>query len=248
MTDTVRSIIQDSLEEMKVYAPGVSVKGSDAATCQRVMAQMLDTWSNDRLACYANLEQSFLLQPGKQSYTIGTSGGADIALDRPLEILVGPGRAYLLDAANQRFPLDVVEQDQWNQIVVLNQITDLPDTLFYDPQFPLGIINVFGNPGVANRVFFDSRLRLQDVSTLDTQIILPPGYVRAIRTNLSCEAWRFFKVGSPDKDLSDDAKTSLAAIKRTNIKQSPSKYDAAVISKAGGGYNIFNDSTNRGTG
>ncbi len=246
MADTAQSVIQDCLEKLKVYAPGVTVNAADAARGLSCLNQMLDSWSNERLACFANLEQSFALVPGKQAYSIGPSGAPDITAPRPLDILRGPGAAYLVDVNSNRFPVNVVNQDQWNQIGLLIQTSQLPDTLFYDPQFPLGILNVFPQPLIAYTMYFDARLQLADLTNLATAFSLPPGYIKAIKDNLSIDLWPYFKQGDPPAKMQDDASKSLAKVKRTNIRQSPAPYDSAIVSKATSSYNIFNDS-NRGS-
>jgi len=246
MADTASSVIQSTLEKMRVYSPGVSVNAADSARMLDVMQKMLDSWSNERLACYANLEQSFPLVANKQAYTIGTGG--DINAPRPLAILTGPGAAYLVDVNQNRYQINVIEQDQWNAIGLLNETSDLPDTLFYDPQFPLGIINIFPLPLLAYTVYFDARLQLQSISNLATAFSLPPGYMKAIIDNLAIEGWPYFKKGDPPAWMIENASRSLGNIKRTNIKQSPAPYDTAVVSRAASTYNIYNDSTNRGNG
>ena len=246
MADTAMSAIQSALEKMKVYAPGVSVNAADSARMLDIMQKMLDSWSNERLACYANLEQSFPLVANKQSYTIGPTGSPDITAPRPLAILTGPGAAYLVDVNQNRYPINVIEQDQWNAIGLLNETSDLPDTLFYDPQFPLGIINIFPLPLLAYTVYFDARLQLQSISNLATAFSLPPGYMKAIIDNLAVEAWPWFKQGDPPLKMVETAGKSLGNIKRTNIKQSPAPYDSAVVSRAASTYNIYSDTVNRG--
>jgi hypothetical protein len=243
--DTGQSIIQDSFEGIKVYSPGVSVMAADSSRALSCLKQMLDEWSNESLTCFANVEQSFVLVPGKSSYTIGLYNNADINLARPLAISTGLGTAYLMDSNNNRFPVQVIEQDQWNQIGLLTPQTDLPDTLFYDPQNPMGIINVYGTPSVAHTLFFDSRLPFAAIPSLTTPISLPPGYVSAIVNNLRIRLWPYFKQGDPSVWYMQLATDSLAKIKRTNMKISPSKYDSAIVSKATSGYNIFNDGQNR---
>lgn len=244
MTDTVRTILQDSFEQIKVYAPGVALGAADGARGLSLLNQFLDELSNESLACYANIEQSFTLTIGKSVYTIGTGGF--INQSRPLEITIGPGTAYLMDANNIRYGIDVVEQDQWNQIALLTESSNLPYLMFYDPQYPLGIINIFPVPSAANTVYFDSRLQLSDMPSLDTPFSLPPGYMSMIKNNLSVRLWSYYKQGIPDQWLLTQAMESLGKVKRTNIKQSESVYDAAIVSKAsGGGYNIYSDTTGR---
>jgi len=230
---------------MQVYAPGVPIGAADSARMRWVLNNMLDQWSNQSLACYANTEQSFTLVPGQNSYTIGTSGGANIVLPRPIKINTGMGAAYLMDANNNRYPINVIEQDQWNTIGLLTTQSNLPDTLFYDPQFPLGIINIFPQPDIAYNVYFDSRLQFVDLVNTASVFSLPPGYMEAIQNNLTVKAWRYFKkvpISQADPDLVMLAATSLGDIKRTNMRNSPVVYDGAVVSRASSSYNIYSDS------
>jgi len=236
----MRSIAQDSFEQIKVYAPGVDIDAADAARALSLTNQMLGEWANEKLVCFANLEQSFPLVPGDRTYTIGTGG--DINKVRPLKIETGPGIAYLLDSSSNRFEIEVIEQDEWNQIKLLTVTAQYPNKLFYDPQYPLGIINIFPTPETAHTVYFDSRLKLASMNALDTAFSLPDGYAQAIKSNLSVRLWRYYKQGAPDQDLKDEASNALAAIRRTNLRQSPVQYDTAIVNTAARGYNIQNDS------
>lgn len=243
MADTFQHIAQDVFEQMKVYAPGVTIIDADAQRALRECNTMLDEWSNDTLTCIANLEQNLQLQIGKQQYTVGSGG--DLNGPRPLQIRTGPGAAYLMDSNNIRYQVNVIEQDQWNQIGLLTVTSQLPDTLFYDPQFPLGLLNVFPLPLAAYNLYFDSRIQFADIAGLATQFSLPPGFMSAIKNNLVIRLWPFYKTGDPTPLLIGLATDSLAKVKRTNIRQSPSQYDAAVVSKAKSSYNIYSDSFNR---
>ena len=244
--DTPRTLLQATYEMMKVYAPGVPMSSADAARGLAEMNMMLDEWSNEKLTCYANVEQSFVLQPGVNSYTIGAGGV--INLTRPLTINTREGSAYLMDTNANRYPIDVIEQDKWNLIGLLTESSNFPNIMFYDPQYPLGIINVFPQPTMAYTVYFDSRLQLADMANLDTSFSLPPGYSSAIKNNMLIRLWSYFKSGDPTATQYKLASDSLSAVKRTNIKQSPSTYDSAVVSKAQASYNIYSDTIGRGVG
>lgn len=247
MADTALSIITDAFQQMKVYAPGVTLADADAEYGLARMNEMLDEWSNQGLACFANLEQSFPLQVGKQTYTIGTSG-ADITAPRPISVMTGPGSAYLMDSNSNRYPVNVIEQDRWNTIGLLTITSSLPDTIFYDPQYPRGILNVFPVPLAAYTMYFDARLQLADFANLNAPFDLPPGYKAAIKNNLVIRLWPAYKQGDPTGLLIGLATQSLADVKRSNIKQSPSAYDSAIVSKAKSQYNIFADTSGGGRG
>ena len=236
---TVRDVVQSSLEEIGAYAPGETVTDADAERALDQLNKMLDLWSNESLACYAILEQTVTLTIGVASYTIG-SGGA-INLTRPLRILEGPGAAYIKDTNNNRYAVDVVPRDVWNQIGLLTATSNIPHTLFYDPQFPLGVINIFPVPLSAFGLYWDSYQQLARLATLDTAISFPPGYETAIQDNLAVRCGPFFKnavVSTDAEQLAIQAKRSIKpANRRTNI----AVYDKEIVSRASPTYNIFRD-------
>ena len=240
---TAQDIIQDALERIKVYAPGETISDADAERALTRLNDMLDSWSNESLACFANVEQSSALTIGKNSYTIGSGG--DFNVTRPLDILVGPGAAYLQDSNGNNFDVNVVTQDRWNQIGNRGTTitSNIPDTLFYDPQYPLGTINIFPTPNLAYMLFWDSRLQLTEFSTLTTTASLPPGYLKALKDNLAIEVWPYFKAdgSSPSQDLIAAAMQSKGNIKRTNMKPVIATYDPAIVSRGSSTYNIYRD-------
>jgi len=246
MVDTAGSMIYSSFKKIKAYAPGIPMSDADAEEGLDRMNKMLDKWSNEWLATFANLEQSFTLTPGVQTYTIGP-GGAINAI-RPLNLRTGKGAAYTMDTNNVRYDVDVVEQDVWNSIGLLTTTSTIITTLFYDPQNPLGIINVFPVPLMSYAVYFDARLQLANLTSLTTQLALPVGYSNAIIDGLAERLWPYFKQGDPPRFITEEAKESLASVKRTNIKISPATYDNSIVSRARSTYNIYTDDSGRNNG
>ena len=242
MADTALDHITDALERIGSYSPGEVLSAADSERGLSALNDMLDSWSNESLTTFAKLEQSVVFTPGQYQYTIGPNG--NINSTRPLRILDGYGTCYVLDTNGNRYPMDVLQQDEWNLIGNVAQVNaNIPSKLFYDPQFPLGIINVFPVPTIGWTLFFDSWLQLAEFPDLVTVLTLPPGYRRAIRTNLAIELWPYFKdeKTQPNAALVKAAMTSLGNIKRTNIKEVVAIYDPEIISRASPTYNIFRD-------
>ncbi len=242
---TALTIITQALRKMNVYAPSETITDADAEQGLESLNDMLDGWSNDSLSCFAVLEQTFTLTPGIGSYTIGP--GAMIDKVRPLKIMFGIGTAYLLDQNGNKYPLEVVTRDHWNLITQPNITSDLPSYLFYDPQYPLGIINLYPLPNIGYPVFFDSYEQLGSFTSLSTLLSLPPGYKKALQDNLCIELWPFFKPdgSSPPGNLERDAARSLMKVKRTNIRPSTSAYDPEIVSRPRGAFNIYSNNYNR---
>ena len=243
MPTTALDLITDALLGMGVYAPGEPITAADSSFCLQRLNTMIDSWSNEALMTFAILEQSGTLIPGQWQYTIGTGGNFNMT--RPLRILASPGSCYVQDSNGNRYNLEVVPRDRWNLIGNIAQVTaNFPNTLFYDPQYPLGVINVYPIPNVGWTLYFDSYLQLTEFATLATAMSLPPGYQAAIQDNLTVELWRFFK---PDGAQIPPSTMAIAArskgnVKRTNTRENLANYDSELVSRANGSYNIYTGS------
>lgn len=236
-------IVTESLQLLQVYAPSEVLSDADATLGLTVLNDFLDDLSNQSLATFTILEQSFPLVPGKQSYTIGLTGGADLAMARPLRVLDGPGTAYVQDANQNNYSVKVVPRDQWNLYGNRGiQIqSDFPDTLFYDPQYPLGVINVLPVPTIAYNIFFDSYLQFSDFMGLTAKSSLPPGYMRMIKTNLAVCLKPYFKAAQIDPLIILEAKERLGNIKRTNMRSNVAVMDPELVSRSQISYNPYTD-------
>lgn len=227
---TAQEIVTDALESIGVYAPGETLSAADSSRALTVLNDMLDSWSNDNLAVFARTEVTKVLTANVYQYTIG-AGGA-INTTRPLRVLDGYGSAYVVDTNSNRFPIDVIGQDQWNLIGNVATVTsDGPTKLFYDAQYPLGTINLFPVPLQAWTLHFDTMLQLTDFAALGTTVSLPPGYNRAMKRNLALDLWPYFKGidKQPPGALVRAAAMSLGSVKRTNTKMNMAMYDSALI-------------------
>jgi hypothetical protein len=238
---TAKSLIQTALEQLGVYAPGETMTDADAERGLQLLNAMMDSWSNESLICYAIQEQNYPLQVGINQYTIGPGGTWNGT--RPLKIIEGPVAAYIMDQNQNRYPVEVIPRDRWNMIGLLTNTSNIPDTIFYDPQFPLGIINVFPTPNQGNTLYFDAYLQLTDFANLTATLNLPPGYEAAIFSNLAVWMKPFFRDAQLDPDVRELASKTLGNIKRTNIRENIANYDPEIVSRATPTYNIYRDST-----
>ena len=237
---TAQDIITDSLKELRVYAPGEPIDDADLADGLTQLNRLLDHLSNDSAACYALLEQSLPLQIGKASYTVGPGG--DLNSTRPLRLIYGPGAAYILDANQVKYQVDVWPQDKWNTIAYPTQSADFPTIAFYDPQFPIGIVNVFPTPSQAFTFYFDSYLQLGNLTNYTSQILFPPGYEAMLQKNLSVWLKPWYKGAQLDPIVERLAIRTLASVKRTNKRQNMAEFDPELLVRGTAAYNVYSDS------
>jgi hypothetical protein len=240
---TALDLITDAFEKLGVYAPGEQINAADTARGLSSLNQMMDSWSNENLACYAILEQSLVFIPGEFQYTIGPGGYVNGP--RPLSIISTAGSAYILDNNGNQYGMDVITRAQWNERGSRNTNSNFPDVLFYDPQFPLGYLNFDPIPNIGYTCYFDSYLQLTDFSNSVSPLSLPPGYQLAITSNLAVALKPYYVAAQLDPVVMQEAMNSKANVKRQNIRNNVSVYDPEILSRAPGIYNIYTDSYRR---
>ena len=243
---TAGNLIVEALHQIAVYAHNETPTDSDMEQGLTILNDMLDSWSNESLTCYAILEQTGTLIAGVSSYTIGPGGAFNMT--RPLRLIEGPGAAYSQDVNGNNYYINVVPRNEWNLIgnrtSVMN--SNFVFTMFYDPQFPLGVINVYPQPNQGAQMFWDSYLQLTDFTTIYQAVNLPPGYKKAIQDSLALMFWPYWKTGEPSQRIVGGAAISKGNIKRTNIRTVRAFFDPEIVSDAAGTYNVYTDSyTNR---
>lgn len=240
---TAGDIIQDALELLGVYGQGDTVSSADSSRMLSVLNDMLDVWSNESLACYTELTQTFTMQSGVARYSVGPGGAINGV--RPLRVLNAPGSAFILDVNNNRYLMTVVDNLTWNLQTTSTANTNLPDTLWYDPQYPLGFINIWPTPDINYTCSFMSYQQLGGFINLQAAFSLPPGYKRAITTNLAVTAKPYFTSSQLDPDVREEARETKGSVKRNNMRAQISVYDPELVARGVGTYNIYSD---RGSG
>lgn len=243
MTTTAAGIIANAFQRIQVYAPGEDLRAADQAVGLSSLNEMLDSWSNMNLACFAILEQSAPLVVGQASYLIGI-GAPDFNMVRPISILTDPGTAYVQDPNGNNYNMEVVPRDKWNLYSNRSSIitSNFPNILFYDPQMPFGVINITPYPNIAYTMFWDSMAQLGDLSTLSVPLNFPPGYELAIATNLALLLAPYYPDAAVGPLLVKQAAESLGTIKRANIRENYALYDQEIVARGSLQYNPYSDS------
>jgi hypothetical protein len=245
MSVSANDLVTRAMKALKALGSNEVPTAAEANDGLVALNALLDSLSLQDLASYEVLEQSFPLVVGQQSYTIGIGGNINVA--RPDDI----SEAYIQDTNKNNFGMRMVERPEWNMIgnrgpTITSQI---PNTMFYDPQFPLGVINLFPTPLLVYTCFFDTTLAQATFATLATVLSMPPGYERLYVYNLAVEMANMFgfdipPVGPGQKNVVQLAEDAMTAVKSKNIKPVPSNYDDAIVSHSYATYNIYSDGWN----
>jgi hypothetical protein len=239
---TAQQLILAAYQMLGYYGANETMNAADSALGLQQLNMLLDAWSNESLMCYALTEQSFPVVAGKSRYSIGKTGSPDVNATRPIRIMEGPGVAYLQDSNANNYAVDVVPQSKWNQIANrgVNTTSNIPDTLFYDPQMPLGFINLWPTPSLGGyTLYFDSYLQFVDAANLISSFTLPPGYELAIESNLAMLLGPFLKNVIVSQDVKSIARYAKATLKRSNKRNNQSNFDRELLSNAQPTWDVY---------
>lgn len=206
-----------------------------------LLNDMLALWSSKRWLNYAEIDHTIVVT-GAQSYTIGPTGDIVVAA-RPDRIEYGFVR--LLNSGVS-LPVDypmrqIMSREDYSR-VTLKTLKTLPDSFFYDSNFPLGTIYPLPIPNSPTQyeLHFGTRVILPVLVTPATNISLPPEYTYAMRWNLASECrseWRLPMA----PDIEAKAKDGRNTIRSSNV-QVPSLSLPAGLAGSRGLYNPFSDS------
>ena len=208
--------------------PGEQLTASEAADGLEALNEMLESHSNEGLACHQILQENFALVSGTASYTIGS--GASFNTTRPLDIL----SAFIRDDGYDH-RLRILDRKEYDAITY-KAAGFQPEALYYQPSVANGIIYLYGVPAktyaVTNGLWINSRKQLQQFAALTTAIVLPPGYKRMLRYNLALEIAPEYNRNVPEAVLAI-ARESKASIKRQNSRTPKLRVDLALAGSGG---------------
>lgn len=134
---TGQDIVYGVLRQVSSVTPGEPIDGGEASNALTVINRMLAAFSMEWGLIQDITAESFPLVVGQTSYTIGIGGNFNTV--RPDTIF----NQWLYDSLSGiRYPIKMLADNQYNAIP-LNTIQSIPKSIYYDPQFPLGIIYLY---------------------------------------------------------------------------------------------------------
>lgn len=215
---SARDIIQDALERLGVYAPGETMTDADAERGLIKLNDMLNQWGDDYLFVYQLVPTAITLVIGTASYTIGVSG-ATITQSRPTKINSGPGGASVLIGSTTSL-VNVVSAIEWASIEGIVPGTGTPENLYYDPQYPNGVLNVSPTPDAVGSLTFQAWQPLRSFASLDipaSTVNYAAGAEETMKSNLAMELKPYFSDSQLNPAVMMAASEGKMALRQTNI-------------------------------
>lgn len=241
---TAADIVRLVLKDTGVLGVGQTATAEDTNDVFDTLNMMIGEWASKRWLLYHLLDVS-VVSTGAQSYTVGPGGDIDTgAMQRPDRLEDGCFFRQLITASSPNkidYPLSILESREDYSRIGLKQLTTIPQFVFYDPVFPLGVVYPWP---VMQATQYELHLlvksQLSQFDNLADSIDLPSQYYGAIRYNLGCRVRPMYQFG-PDPSLVALATDSLSTIRNMNAAVPRLRMPVGI--GRGNKYNIFSDST-----
>lgn len=220
---SVGDLIRGAMRVLGVLAAEETPQASEVDNALTTLNEMLDSWSNERLALFATERTAYTLTPGLNPHTLGVGGTFNAT--RPLR--VDRASLVLASSANAELPLRLVSDEEW-RLTQGKTTTGTPVNLWIETLYPT--VNLWLNPVPVNAdsLVLYTWMQLGGFGSTNLSVDLPPGYARALRYNLAMELAPEYGV-VPSPTAQQIANESLAALKRLNIKPNYLRADPALL-------------------
>jgi hypothetical protein len=208
---TANDQINGALRLIGQLAEGETPSAATSQDALTAMNQMLDSWSAERLSVFSTQDQVFSWLPGFRSRTLGPTG--DFVGNRPVLL---DDSTYFKDPTNGiSFGIKIINQQQYDGIAVKTVTSTYPQVIWLNMDMPNMDMYIYPVPTKTLEWHFISVTELDQPATLATELVIPPGYLRAFRFNLACEIAAEFGV-EPPPSVQRIAMSSKRNIKRIN--------------------------------
>jgi hypothetical protein len=208
---TANDQINGALRLLGVLAEGETPSAATSQDALTALNQMIDSWNTERLSVYATIDQVKTWLPNLISNTLGPTG--TLVGQRPILI---DDATYFRDPSNNiSFGIKLINQQQYNGIAVKTVTSTYPQVMWVNMTYPDVEVYVYPVPTKPLEFHFVSVEPITNVSSLSTNITMPPGYLRAFKYNLALEIAAEFGI-NPNPQVSRIAMTSKRNLKRIN--------------------------------
>lgn len=179
---TGNDIVGAALRIVSSSTPGEAIVGDEAANALAVLNRLMQAFSMEWGLINATTVEQFSLIVGQTSYTIGTGGNFNTV--RPDTIV----NQWLYDTvAGIRYAIDMISDNEYNAIT-LNTIQAIPQQIYYDAQYPLGVIYIYPTAGLSTyQLNIESIKPIMQFTTLNTVMNLPNEYYETLVVLLADE-------------------------------------------------------------
>ena len=225
--------INRALRLLGVLAEGETSSAEVSQDSLTALDQMIDSWNTERLSVFSTQDQMFTWPAGQINRTLGPTG--NFVGNRP--VLLDDATYYRDAGTNVSYGIKFINQQQYDGIAVKTVTSTYPQVIFVNMTYPDVDMYIYPKPTRDLEWHFISVEELTTPATLATNILFPPGYLRAFVFNLAMEIAPEFGV-EPSPQVRRIAMTSKCNIKRINNPDDVMSMPYAIVSSRQR-FNIF---------
>ncbi len=224
----ISDLLRSSFRCIGQLRPGFGYSRSELVDALFILNAMLDSWAADDLNAPSTLTATYPLLTVKQSYSVGPGG--DFNGPRPTRLITAKYVVMTNPVQPLYLPLEVINDEQFLGIHLPLTASTIPERLYYNPNYPLGIATLWPVPqNSADQVVLCSEQPIAGGITDETAIFsVPPGYLDAVRYQLAIRLAMEW-----DKPLKDGvvalATEAMAKIQRLNAPTPMMDVDPGVL-------------------
>lgn len=210
-TYTANDQINRALRLLGILAEGETPSAETSQDALVALNQMIDSWNTERLSVFNTIDQVFTWPAGEIQRHLGPTG--EFVGVRP--VLLDDATYYRDPGTNVSFGIKFINQQQYDGIAVKTVTSTYPQVMWINMEYPNIQMTVYPKPTRDLEWHFISVQELDQPATLATEILFPPGYLRAFTYNLAMEFAPEFGV-EPSPQVQRIAMTSKRNLKRIN--------------------------------
>jgi len=210
-TATAGDQINRALRLLGVLGEGETPSAATSQDALIALNQMLESWYTERLSVFNTIDQVFTWPAGEITRHLGPTG--EFVGIRP--VLLDDSTYYRDPGTNVSFGIKFINQQQYSGIAVKTVTSTYPQVMWINMEYPDISMTIYPMPTRDLEWHFISVQELSQPATLATELLFPPGYLRAFVYNLACEIAPEFGV-EPSPSVARIAMTSKRNLKRIN--------------------------------
>ena len=214
-----------------VASQGETASASDISEGLTALNAMLQSWSLENMTIFQDAREVFDLIPGKAAYSMGPD--ADFDTVRPVSL--SQASIEIQGDTIVEMGLGVLMTSEFNNIAA-KALSGLPTRITMESTVPNATVSFWPVPSVAYRAVLYTLKPLLSYQSVNEEVILPPGYERALQYNLAVEISPEYGK-DPSPIVFEIARESKANIKRINMRIPLLRSDVAVLTAKG--FNIL---------
>ena len=237
-TYTAGEQINRALRLIGMLAEGETPSAATAQDSLMALNQMIDSWNTERLSVFSTIDQIINWPVGSINETLGPTGSL-VRLNgtavRP--VLVDDSTYFKDPGTGVSYGVKLINQQQYNGIAVKTVTSTFPQVMFVNMTYPDVDLFIYPRPTRLLEWHFISVEELTQPANLSTDILFPPGYLRAFTYNLACEIAPEFGV-EPSPQVKRIAMYSKRNLKRINNPDDVMSMPYAIVATRQR-YNIY---------